>query len=284
MAYNQRRNAGSQQRGSQYSRGERPYRREGSQRVEWYDRDPMDERSGYRDEEHNESSRYGRQNYNAYNRDRDTSFDVDASESHDEFYRPSDYNEDSRENLRRRDIYGDRDNNRGSYRSYADNERTSQGERSIYGSSYGSGMPGGYGTGYGTGYGQSAYGSSSYGNTPSSSAGSSYYGPSYNSSYGPSYDQAGYGGSHYASNAGVSSSRPQYSSNYGSGSSSDRSSSDYPVDSYRSGSMYESERGQFYGRGPRSFKRSDDRVKEEVCEMLTRHSAIDAADIEVEVK
>ncbi|MEN0059300.1 MAG: BON domain-containing protein, partial [Bdellovibrio sp.] len=36
--------------------------------------------------------------------------------------------------------------------------------------------------------------------------------------------------------------------------------------------------------GPRSFTRSDDRVKEDVCERLTRHSAIDAADIEVEVK
>lgn len=40
----------------------------------------------------------------------------------------------------------------------------------------------------------------------------------------------------------------------------------------------------FSGRGPKGFKRSDERIKEEVCELLTRHHAIDAEDIEVEVK
>ncbi|QDK47373.1 BON domain-containing protein [Bdellovibrio sp. ZAP7] len=40
----------------------------------------------------------------------------------------------------------------------------------------------------------------------------------------------------------------------------------------------------FEGRGPKSYTRSDDRIKEDVCEMLTRHSEIDANDIEVEVK
>ncbi len=42
--------------------------------------------------------------------------------------------------------------------------------------------------------------------------------------------------------------------------------------------------GRFEGRGPKSYTRSDDRIKEDICDMLTRHSEIDANDIEVEVK
>lgn len=39
----------------------------------------------------------------------------------------------------------------------------------------------------------------------------------------------------------------------------------------------------FSGRGPKGFKRSDERIKEEVCEMLTRDHSINAEDIDVEV-
>lgn len=42
--------------------------------------------------------------------------------------------------------------------------------------------------------------------------------------------------------------------------------------------------GSYSGRGPKGFKRSDERIKEEVCEMLTRDRSIDAEDIEVDVK
>lgn len=38
-----------------------------------------------------------------------------------------------------------------------------------------------------------------------------------------------------------------------------------------------------YGRGPRNYKRSDDRIAEDVNEALTRHPGIDASDIEVAV-
>lgn len=38
------------------------------------------------------------------------------------------------------------------------------------------------------------------------------------------------------------------------------------------------------GRGPRGYQRSDDRIKEEVCERLTQHGDIDAAGIEVIVQ
>ncbi len=42
--------------------------------------------------------------------------------------------------------------------------------------------------------------------------------------------------------------------------------------------------GAYTGIGPRGYRRSDDRIFEEVCESLSRHGAIDASDIEVEVQ
>lgn len=44
------------------------------------------------------------------------------------------------------------------------------------------------------------------------------------------------------------------------------------------------QRGEFAGVGPRGYKRSDDRIFEEVCERLTHHGGVDASDIEVEVE
>lgn len=42
--------------------------------------------------------------------------------------------------------------------------------------------------------------------------------------------------------------------------------------------------GSFEGRGPKGYKRSDDRIKEDVCECLSRSPALDASEIEVDVK
>ncbi len=42
-------------------------------------------------------------------------------------------------------------------------------------------------------------------------------------------------------------------------------------------------RGQYAGRGPKGYQRSDERVKEEVCDILTRDHDVDASDIEVQV-
>jgi hypothetical protein len=39
----------------------------------------------------------------------------------------------------------------------------------------------------------------------------------------------------------------------------------------------------FHGKGPKGYKRSDDRIKEDVCETLARDPRIDASDIEVNV-
>lgn len=38
------------------------------------------------------------------------------------------------------------------------------------------------------------------------------------------------------------------------------------------------------GKGPRNYKRSDDRIKEKICEKLADDAQIDASNIEVEVK
>lgn len=38
------------------------------------------------------------------------------------------------------------------------------------------------------------------------------------------------------------------------------------------------------GRGPKSYTRSDDRIRDDVCEALTRDPHVDASEIEVDVK
>lgn len=43
------------------------------------------------------------------------------------------------------------------------------------------------------------------------------------------------------------------------------------------------ERGRFSGKGPKGYQRSDDRIREDVCERLTRHPEIDASEIDVKV-
>jgi osmotically-inducible protein OsmY len=40
----------------------------------------------------------------------------------------------------------------------------------------------------------------------------------------------------------------------------------------------------YAGRGPRGYQRSDDRIRDEVCDRLTDDSRIDASDVEVQVK
>ncbi|HET6569205.1 MAG TPA: BON domain-containing protein [Rhodothermales bacterium] len=42
--------------------------------------------------------------------------------------------------------------------------------------------------------------------------------------------------------------------------------------------------GPHTGRGPKGYERTPDRMREEVCERLTRHGGIDASDIEVKVE
>jgi len=49
------------------------------------------------------------------------------------------------------------------------------------------------------------------------------------------------------------------------------------------GSWDRAMRGPHTGRGPRGYQRSDERIHEEVCEILTHHGEINASDMDVEV-
>jgi hypothetical protein len=42
--------------------------------------------------------------------------------------------------------------------------------------------------------------------------------------------------------------------------------------------------GPFVGRGPRGYKRSEERIREEINERLTAHGLVDASDIDVQFK
>jgi BON domain-containing protein len=42
--------------------------------------------------------------------------------------------------------------------------------------------------------------------------------------------------------------------------------------------------GPHYGRGPRNYQRSDDRIREDVCERLSQHSYLDPSDVEIRVQ
>lgn len=42
--------------------------------------------------------------------------------------------------------------------------------------------------------------------------------------------------------------------------------------------------GGFFGKGPKGWKRSDERIREDACEALYRDSEVDASDIDVSVK
>lgn len=42
--------------------------------------------------------------------------------------------------------------------------------------------------------------------------------------------------------------------------------------------------GKFVGKGPKNFRRSDERIREDVCQRLTDHPAVDASEIEVTVQ
>lgn len=50
------------------------------------------------------------------------------------------------------------------------------------------------------------------------------------------------------------------------------------------GSSQSSSMRNFHGKGPKGYKRSDDRIKEDVCETLARDPRIDASEIEVNVE
>ncbi|HET7539043.1 MAG TPA: BON domain-containing protein [Polyangiaceae bacterium] len=101
-------------------------------------------------------------------------------------------------------------------------------------------------------------------------------------SYGSSSGSYGSGSGSYGS--GSYGSGLSGSGSYGSGSGSYGSSS-YGSGSYGSGSYGSSGRyGSYSGRGPKGYTRSDDRIREDVCERLSENDEVDASEIEVQVQ
>jgi hypothetical protein len=41
--------------------------------------------------------------------------------------------------------------------------------------------------------------------------------------------------------------------------------------------------GNFAGKGPKGFRRSDDRIREDVCSTITQHPGVDGSDLDVDV-
>lgn len=68
-------------------------------------------------------------------------------------------------------------------------------------------------------------------------------------------------------------------SNFGSGRDMSRDENWYRGDRTPGNSQH----SQHRGRGPKGYRRSDDRIKEDVCEALTQHPHVDAHEVEVDV-
>jgi osmotically-inducible protein OsmY len=66
----------------------------------------------------------------------------------------------------------------------------------------------------------------------------------------------------------------------------ERSWADLGVSSVHAGDsgITEAQQPSFRGRGPKGYRRSDERIRESVCEYLTEDPRLDASDIEVQVK
>ncbi|HEX2638165.1 MAG TPA: BON domain-containing protein [Gemmatimonadales bacterium] len=161
------------------------------------------------------------------------------------------------------DDYGWRGQQRGPEQSQRGWSQGRPGYEGRYGRG-GYGSQGGYGPGrYGQGF-QGGYSPSSYGQPRSGQTGG-WQGREGQGMYG-GYGQGGYGQGRVA--------WPEERENQFRESEPGRGPS----------GEQEKQRGQFAGRGPKGYKRSDDRIREDVNEALTRNPDIDASDIEVKVE
>jgi BON domain len=144
-----------------------------------------------------------------------------------------------------------------------------------YGQSFGTG---GYGRGYGQSfergehqgaYGQGGFGQGEYGRGA--------YGGSYGQG-GP--EQSGWrGGYEESQRYGEAGRYPGSGYGQGYGGASYGQSGYVPL-TYTSAIIV----GRFYGRGPKGYRRSDERIREDISEELYRHPDIDASEIEVQVQ
>jgi osmotically-inducible protein OsmY len=137
-----------------------------------------------------------------------------------------------------------------------------------------------YGNGYGRSFGGDSFGSGAFGSAYGSA-------PERSGSYGGSYRQGGQGGygsyGNYTSTGGMygrdMQSRGSERGNYGNGGQGTWGASS------GSGAMQRGSEGESYaGRGPKGFRRSDERIRETVSERLEQAEDVDASEIEVQVR
>jgi hypothetical protein len=122
------------------------------------------------------------------------------------------------------------------------------------------GAQGWYGQGQGYGYGQGGYGQGGFGQGGFGQSGYSQ----------GEYGRGGYGSGYGQGGAEQSAWRGGY----------DESQRYTPGLTYTSAIIV----GRFYGRGPKGYRRSDERIREDVSEELYRHPEIDASEIEVKAQ
>lgn len=173
-----------------------------------------------------------------------------------------------------------------------ESERNLQEHRSSYeqgGGGYGQG--GGYSGGYGGSHGgwHGGGGRGMRGGEYRGNSGGGYGQPfqgSQGGSYGGGYGQNAFGGSFGQDQSSGQRGQGQYGNWHGSqnwqGDALGQSA--WSQGQSGRGPAASSERGKHWGRGPKGYRRSDDRVQEEVCEALKRDSEVDATNVEVEVK
>jgi len=141
---------------------------------------------------------------------------------------------------------------------------------SSYGSSYGTGSRpqqswNANQSSYGNAY-QASYGRDDQGNFGSYGSSQNFGSNGYQGSrYGQSQGSQGYSPTHY----GTQHSGSDFGQHYGTG------QSLYENDGFASPNKS--------GRGPKGYKRSDERIKEEVCDLLTSHPEIDPSEVDIQV-
>lgn len=185
--------------------------------------------------------------------------------------------------------YGNRSYRHGTGQGYGGEDQWNPG----YGGQGAYGSPGSstYGSNYGgSNYGGPNYGESNYGGSNYGPSGGRNYGRDYNRDYERDYGRD-YGGS--ARGMGYAGGPSQSGSGYGggySGSYGGYGSSSYGSSETQYGSRYgrdqdsASMRSSHAGKGPKGYKRSDDRIKEDVCDRLSMDDDVDASDITVTVR
>jgi osmotically-inducible protein OsmY len=134
-------------------------------------------------------------------------------------------------------------------------------------------------------YTRSRFGRGDVGNTGYGMSGS-------RQSWGPaSFGGGTSGGSEYRGTLGYGNTSGRFastSSGYGSYDDQNYGDQNYGDQNYgtmgRDSNFSDVNRADFSGRGPKNWRRSDDRIREDICETLERNPRVDASEIEVDVK